>query len=215
MTVLIETEGVKRHFSSLSWMQRLLRAKGNSVKAVDGVSLSIAKGEIVGLVGESGCGKTTLGWLLAGLEQPDEGAVRFRNRSLRRISSDTRNKIQLLFQNPKESLNPRKDIRSILSYPIQKMGYKTREQINARIQDLLEMVGLSAHYADRYSFQLSGGELQRVALARALMTNTEILILDEATSSLDSISESFIQRALEEMHNKRTVVVVAHRLSTS
>ena len=106
MTVLIETEGVKRHFSTSSWIQRLFRAKGNSVKAVDGVSLSIAEGEIVGLVGESGCGKTTLGWLLAGLEQPDEGVIRFRNRSMRRISSDTRNKVQLLFQNLFSSVTP-------------------------------------------------------------------------------------------------------------
>ena len=185
MTVLIETEGVKRHFSTSSWIQRLFRAKGNSVKAVDGVSLSIAEGEIVGLVGESGCGKTTLGWLLAGLEQPDEGVIRFRNRSMRRMSSDTRNKVQLLFQNPKESLNPRKDIRSILSYPVQKMGHKTGDQINARIRDLLEMVGLSAHYADRYSFQLSGGELQRVALARTLALEPEFIVCDEPTSSVD------------------------------
>jgi len=214
MTVLIASHGVKRHFSTLSWTQRLFRIQGHSVKAVDGVSLNIAKGEIVGLVGESGCGKTTLGWLLAGLEQPDEGEIRFRNSSLENIQPDVRKKVQLLFQNPKESLNPRKDVRSILSYPVKKMGYKSPAEINSRIRDLLEMVGLSALYADRYSFQLSGGELQRVALARTLALEPEFIVCDEPTSSVDMNVKVQVLKLLSEISREKgiSLLFISHDL---
>ncbi len=215
MTALIEAESVKRYYSNASWLQRLLFLGGSEIQAVDGVTLRIEKGEIVGLVGESGCGKTTLGWLLAGLEQPTEGAVRFKGRSLGNIDAETRKKVQLLFQYPRESLNPRHNVRTILSYPIRKMGHTATADITARIHSLLEAVGLSARYADRYSFQLSGGELQRVALARTLALEPEFIVCDEPTSAVDMNVKVQILKLLSDISREKgiSLLFISHDLS--
>ena len=215
MAALIEAESVKRYYSSSSWLQRLLLLRGSEIQAVDGVTLRIDEGEIVGLVGESGCGKTTLGWLLAGLVQPTEGAVRFKGRSLASIDMETRKKVQLLFQNPRESLNPRHNVRTILSYPVRKMGYMAHAEITARIHSLLDMVGLPARYSDRYSFQLSGGELQRVALARTLALEPEFIVCDEPTSAVDMNVKVQILKLLSDISREKgiSLLFISHDLS--
>ena len=215
MTVLIEAESVKRYYASSSWLQRLLLLGGSEIQAVDGVTLRIDEGEIVGLVGESGCGKTTLGWLLAGLEQPTEGSVRFKGRSLANIDTETRKKVQLLFQYPRESLNPRHKVRTILSYPIRKMGYVANADITARMHSLLEVVGLSSRYTDRYSFQLSGGELQRIALARTLALEPEFIVCDEPTSAVDMNVKVQILKLLSDISREQgiSLLFISHDLS--
>ena len=215
MAALIEADSVKRYYSSSSWLQRLLLLRGSEIQAVDGVSLRIDAGEIVGLVGESGCGKTTLGWLLAGLAQPTEGAVRFKGRSLAKIDAQTRKKIQLLFQYPRESLNPRHNVRTILSYPIRKMGYTAPAEVTARIRTLLDAVGLPSRYVDRYSFQLSGGELQRVALARTLALEPEFIVCDEPTSAVDMNVKVQILKLLSDISRDKgiSLLFISHDLS--
>lgn len=215
MAALIEAERVKRYYSTSSWLQRLLLLRASEIQAVDGVTLRIDEGEIVGLVGESGCGKTTLGWLLAGLVQPTDGAVRFKGRSLANIDAETRKKVQLLFQYPRESLNPRHNVRTILSYPIRKMGYIADADISARIHTLLDMVGLPQRYADRYSFQLSGGELQRVALARTLALEPEFIVCDEPTSAVDMNVKVQILKLLSDISREKgiSLLFISHDLS--
>lgn len=215
VAALIEAESVKRYYSNSTWLQRLLLLRGNDIQAVDGVTLHIDPGEIVGLVGESGCGKTTLGWLLAGLVQPTEGSVSFRGRSLASIDAETRKKVQLLFQYPRESLNPRHSVGTILGYPVRKMGYTGETEITARVHSLLDVVGLPRRYTDRYSFQLSGGELQRVALARTLALEPEFIVCDEPTSAVDMNVKVQILKLLADISREKgiSLLFISHDLS--
>jgi len=207
-------------------LQVLFQVEGGSfgqqkayVRAVDGVSFVIERGETLGLVGESGSGKSTIGLSLLGLERPTGGQVRFdgeevdfSSASLRRL----RTRATMVFQDPNSSLNPRRSVGASVREPLEIHGlYKGRSARRARVDELLDLVGLSARFADRYPHELSGGQRQRVGIARALACEPELIILDEPVSSLDVSVQSQIMNLLRRLQRELglTYLFIAHDLA--
>ena len=218
--ILLDLEHLQKYYP----IQRgVLRKTVGHVKAVDDVSLFVKRGETLGLVGESGCGKTTLGKCIVRLHQPTAGELRYNfNGEFRDLLSlsksesfHARKKIQMVFQDPYSSLNPRMTVEDIIGEPldVHKL-YTNRGERRDKILNLMELVGLNAEHATRYAHEFSGGQRQRIAIARAIYTNPQILILDEATSALDSESEKKITEAIENLIKDKITFVIAHRLST-
>ena len=188
-------------------------------QAVKGVSFQLAKGKTLGLVGESGSGKTTIGLLLMRLHEATGGQVLIGGKDILAMTekefSRYQRKIQIIFQNPYASLNPRFTIGQILLEPMRIHGIGQNDAERKKIAlELLERVSLPIQAYDRYPHEFSGGQRQRISIARAILKNPPILILDEATSALDTESERLVQEALENLMKNRTTVVIAHRLST-
>ena len=165
----------------------LLKRKVGVVKAVDGVNFDMYKRETLGLVGESGCGKTTIGNTILNLVQPTEGEIWYKNTRIDdNFNKEYRKKIQMVFQDPDSSLNPRWKIVNIIGEPLRLlMGMKKRREVRARVLELLETVSMKNEHLDRYPHEFSGGQKQRIVIARALACDPEIMILDEPTSALD------------------------------
>ncbi len=212
MTPAIETVGLSRSFVQRAGAFNSSRR----VVAVDEVSLSVAPGSALGIVGESGCGKTTLARIMLGLLPPSAGTVRIDGRSL--ASMDRRERarlIQPVFQDPMSSLNPRRRIGDIVALPLIAAGGVTRRERRQRVMAVLERVGLSAATAARYPAQLSGGQRQRVAIARALVIEPRILICDEPTSALDVSVQAQILNLLAELRAmfSLTLVFISHNLA--
>ena len=187
--------------------------------AVDGVNLEILKGETLGLVGESGCGKTTLGRAILQLSRPTSGAVVFKGRDLTKISPQemrhTRREMQMIFQDPYASLNPRMSVGSILAEPIRVHGLRPNERaIRQRVNELMELVGLSPEFATRFPHEFSGGQRQRIGIARALAVEPSFLVCDEPVSALDVSIQAQIINLLEELQEKLdlTYLFIAHGL---
>jgi peptide/nickel transport system ATP-binding protein/oligopeptide transport system ATP-binding protein len=182
--------------------ERLSKRFANGVLAVDDVSLSIAAGETLGVVGESGCGKSTTGKLILRLLTPDAGTVRFDGVDLAAVSASKlrrlRAKLQLVPQNPQTSLNPRLTIFDSLAFNMRAHGY-AKPEISRRTAELLERVGIPASYAVRHPHELSGGQLQRVAIARALATDPKLIVCDEAVSALDKSIQAQVLNLLVEL----------------
>ena len=190
------------------------------VKAVDGVSFEIAKGETLGLVGESGCGKTTTGRCILQLERPTSGEIVFEGQNLERLDakalSPLRQKIQVIFQDPYSSLNPRMKVGDILGEPMRVHGlYPDAGKRNQRIAELLAVCGLNPKFADRYPHEMSGGQRQRVGIARALSLNPDFIICDEAVSALDVSIQAQVINLLEDLREEfdLTYLFIAHDLS--
>jgi oligopeptide transport system ATP-binding protein len=213
--VLIEARNLTKHF----------RARGvaggkhlGSVQAVDDVSFGIHRGEAFGLVGESGCGKSTVGRLLLGLLNPTSGEVLFDGHSVKSLKAtderQMRRQMQVVFQDPYSSLNPRHRVETILSRPLRVHRAGSREWIKHRIRELLSLVGLSEHYLTRLPNALSGGERQRIAIARALALEPKFLVLDEPTASLDVSVQAQIINLLSELQNRLhlTYLFISHNL---
>jgi peptide/nickel transport system ATP-binding protein len=187
---LVELENVARYFDvSPPWLNRVIeRQRRQILKAVDGVSFSVAKGETLGLVGESGCGKSTVARLIVGLYRPTRGEIRFAGRRIDAAGPDpaVRRAMQMIFQDPYASLNPRWRVADIVAEPIRAHGLaKNGRDIKSRVGALLEQVGLAAADGAKYPHQFSGGQRQRISIARALATQPAFLICDEPTSALD------------------------------
>lgn len=213
---LLEVEGLVTQFSIRAGM--LQRATGQ-VRAVDGVDLSVASGETLGVVGESGCGKTTLARSIVRLAQPSEGSIYFDGRDITRLSRramrDVRRHLQIVFQDPYASLDPRMTVSDIVREPLRIHNTGRGESAKRRVVELLETVGLSAVHAERRPREFSGGQRQRIGIARALALEPKLIILDEPVSALDVSIRAQIVNLLKSLQNERGLayVVVAHDLS--
>lgn len=189
------------------------------VKAVDGVSFSIKKGETFSIVGESGCGKSTTGMSLIQLIRPTSGEVIFKgekiNSKRKKQIQKARRNIQIIFQDPYSSLNPKKTIKKIVAEPLIVNKIATGQELEDRVIELLEMVGLGAHHLDRYPHEFSGGQRQRIGIARALALNPEIIICDEPVSALDVSVQSQVLNLMQELQEKLglTYIFISHDLS--
>lgn len=204
--MLVEVKDLKKYFS----VQRSMFSPKTTVKAVDGVSFGISKFDTVGLVGESGCGKTTLSKMLIKLIQPDSGKINYADEI-----KDFRQDVQIVFQNPYNSLNPKMRIIDILSEPLIIHKISHGKAVKERVAELLKMVGLEDSILKRKPAEFSGGQRQRICVARALATGPKFLILDEPISSLDLTIQADILDLLLELKTKLslTYLFVSHNLA--
>ena len=215
---LLEVRGLRMHFPVTEGM--IARRHVGDVKAVDGVDLTIGRGETLGLVGESGCGKTTMGRCILRLEKPTAGEILYDGIDIakldRRELVALRRRIQVIFQDPYSSLNPRQKVGSIIAEPMMVHGVEPDQRRRTdRVRELLSVCGLNPNFADRYPHEMSGGQRQRVGIARALALNPEFIVCDEAVSALDVSIQAQIINLLEDLRDKfnLTYLFIAHDLS--
>ncbi len=209
---LVEVSHLKQYFPITTGFM-----KTTMLKAVDDVSFSIGRGETLGLVGESGCGKTTVGRTLLHLYKPTAGEVIFDGKPVTKATlSEFRRRAQMVFQDPYSSLNPRMTVGDIVAEPIdvQKLC-KTRAERNERVAELLNTVGISSEQATRYAHEFSGGQRQRIGIARALASNPEFIVCDEPVSALDVSIQAQVVNMLEDLQHQMglSYLFIAHDLS--
>jgi oligopeptide transport system ATP-binding protein len=191
---------------------------GRVVKAVDGVTLDVYKGETLGLVGESGCGKSTLGRAILRLTEPTGGQVFYRNRDLAHLSKrqmrEERRHVQIIFQDPYASLNPRMTVGQIVGEPLETFRLAQGKKAEERVQELMEIVGLSKRFIKRYPHEFSGGQRQRIGIARALAVDPDFIIADEPISALDVSIQAQIMNLLERLKREKslTYLFISHDL---
>ena len=215
---LAHAEGLRKFYPVTKG--RLLRKSAGSVKAVDGISITIAKGQTYSLVGESGCGKTTTARMFLMVEKPTAGEVFFRGKNIYKLSREERREyrasVQAVFQDPWSSLNPRMRVESIIAEPMVTHWRLSKAELRARIADLLEIVGLHPYHAQHYPHEFSGGQRQRIAIARALSTRPRLMVLDEPVSALDVSIRAQILNLLRELQKDYglSYLLIAHNLAT-
>ncbi len=220
--VIVRAEGVSRYFDvSPPWLNRVLEGKPRTIlHAVDDVSFEIRRGETLSLVGESGCGKSTVARVLVGLYAPSTGRVEFFGRDLREMNTASgrslRQKLQMIFQDPYASLNPRWRVAEIIAEPLRAHGLMSdARQITARVDELLGLVRLSPADKVKYPHQFSGGQRQRISIARALATNPEFLVCDEPTSALDVSVQAQVLNLMKDLQRELglTYLFISHNLA--
>ncbi|MFZ5781276.1 MAG: ABC transporter ATP-binding protein [Pseudomonadota bacterium] len=215
---LLEVRGLAMHFpisEGIVFSRRI-----GDVKAVDGIDFTIARGETLGLVGESGCGKTTTGRCILRLERPTAGEILFDGRDVNRMErrelTALRRRVQVIFQDPYSSLNPRMKVGEIIAEPIKVHGLEPdARRRRDKVRDLLSVCGLNPKFADRYPHEMSGGQRQRVGIARALALDPEFIVCDEAVSALDVSIQAQVVNLLEDLRERfrLTYLFIAHDLS--
>jgi peptide/nickel transport system ATP-binding protein len=214
---LVELDEVRVWFPIKSGL--VLDRHVGDVKAVDGVTLTIQRGETLGLVGESGCGKSTLGRAILRLYEPTSGRIVFDGRDITKASQgelrEVRGRMQMVFQDPYASLNPRHSIRRIVGEPLRVHGKGSGSEVDARVRELLEIVGLPGDAASRYPHEFSGGQRQRIGLARALALNPELIVCDEPVSALDVSIQAQMINLMEDLQREfgLTYLFIAHDLA--
>jgi len=212
---LLEARDLFKHFTVRG---TAFRSGGETVHAVDGVSLEVRSGETLGVVGESGCGKSTLGRLLVRLHEPTSGTIRFGGRDItslsRRQLRPFRRELQMIFQDPYASLNPRKRVGQILEDPFRIHRDLSGSEMKRRVRELLETVGLSPDHVNRYPHEFSGGQRQRIGVARALALNPKLIVADEPVSALDVSIQAQVINLLDDLQDDfdLTYVFIAHDL---
>ncbi|WP_270182626.1 ABC transporter ATP-binding protein [Alkalihalobacillus sp. CinArs1] len=212
---LLEVKQLKKHFPIEGGV---LKQQVGTVKAVDGVSFKLHKGETFGLVGESGCGKSTTGRMLMRLLEPSEGEVIFNGENILSLNKskmrNLRKDIQMVFQDPFASLNPRHTVEKIIEEPLIVHGLGNKAERKKRVKELLDIVGLSPYHARRYPHQFSGGQRQRIGIARALAVNPKLIIADEPVSALDVSIQAQVLNLLEDLQKELglTYLFIAHDL---
>ncbi len=215
---LLDVRGLRMHFAVTEGI--VARRKVGEVKAVDGIDFTMQRGETLGLVGESGCGKTTTGRCILRLERPTEGAIIYDGTDIATLEQRDlrawRRRIQVVFQDPYSSLNPRMKVGEIIGEPMKVHGIvPNTAKRTARVRELLHVCGLNPRFADRYPHEMSGGQRQRVGIARALALEPEFIVCDEAVSALDVSIQAQVINLLEDLREQfdLTYLFIAHDLS--
>lgn len=215
--VLMEIEDLQMHFPITEGI--IFQRKVGAVKAVDGINFSIKKGETLGLVGESGCGKSTTGRAILQLYRPTGGHVRYRGQDLTQMKGEElrrmRRNLQIIFQDPYASLNPRMTVGNIIGEPLEVHGLAKGKAKQDRVRELLSVVGLNPNYVNRYPHEFSGGQRQRIGIARALAVEPDFIVADEPISALDVSIQAQVVNLLEDLQKEfgLTYLFIAHDLS--
>ena len=215
--ILLQVSKLRKYFPVTSGFIKRRRA---FLRAVDGVSFSIGEGETYGLVGESGCGKTTTAKMVLLLEEPTDGGIQYEDLDALNLDREGarlyKSSVQAVFQDPWSSLNPRMRVRDIIGEPLQINTTMTREKIRLRVSEVLEEVGLQAYQANLYPHEFSGGQRQRIAMARALALSPKIVVLDEPVSGLDVSIRAQIMNLLKDLQEEHDLsyLLIAHHLAT-
>ncbi|MCP4402945.1 MAG: ABC transporter ATP-binding protein [bacterium] len=214
--ILVQVRELKKHFPI---MRGIIKRQVGAVKAVDGVTFDIKKGETLGLVGESGCGKSTTGQTILRLLTPTDGEVIFDGQDIAQLDKErlrqTRRHMQMVFQDPYASLNPRMTVGTIISEPLWIHGFGDRNRRIARVKELLDLVGLNPNFVNRFPHEFSGGQRQRIGIARALATNPSFIVADEPIAALDVSIQAQVVNLLDDLRKELglTYLFIAHDLS--
>jgi oligopeptide/dipeptide ABC transporter ATP-binding protein len=215
--ILVQVQGLKKHFPITRGI--LIQRQVGAVQAVDGVSFDICAGETLGLVGESGCGKTTVGRTMLLLYPPTDGHVKFGGQDVQQLKGkallEMRRDMQMIFQDPYGSLNPRWTVNSIVGEPLRVHGLASGSARTDRVKELLRLVGLNPLFVNRYPHEFSGGQRQRIGVARALASNPKFIVCDEQISALDVSIQAQVVNLLEDLQDQLglTYLFIAHDLS--
>jgi ABC-type oligopeptide transport system ATPase subunit len=212
---LFEVTNLKKHYE----VKKGLFAKPTTIKAVNGISFHVKKGEILSIVGESGCGKSTTAKLLMTIEEPTSGEIFFEGKDITKFSEkelqEYRKKVQIIFQDPYSSLNPRWNVGKIIAEPLQLNTDLSAKEIKEKVLEIMKKVGLQEDWYERYPHQFSGGQRQRIGIARALVIHPEVIICDEPVSALDVSIQAQVLNLLLDLQEEfnLTYIFISHDLS--